>query len=148
MGKFEDLLELLMADDDEVETEVEIHLIDSEDEEPKEEPKGKHEPKEEEAEDMDDDMDVEKLRGKAKEQYKKNAKEFGEEMANAIVDYASYCAMIVNLVRCDIPIDYEIVDHYNDLCKKVHPESCNPMVKAVAYVAMQEMIKEGKKSLG
>lgn len=160
MGKIEDLKKLVdLLNDDEVDVEMEVivgkdnlskRLKELEEEGFSLTEEDLDDLEEEEEEDSSDDTedDIDELRKKAREQHKEIVKEFGEELANAIVDYAGYCAMIVNLVRCDIPIDHEIVDHYNDLCKKVHPESCNPMVKAVAYVSMQEMIKEGKKSLG
>ena len=144
MGKFEDLLDLLVADDDdEDDVAVEIHMFeDGPKVEPEEEPKGKHESK------PSEDEDSEVLREKAVKQHKEIIKEFGQEKADDLVNYAAACATITALVRENIPLDQKMVDEYNALCEKIYPEHCTPFAKKIMYMALHEMIEEGKRALG
>ena len=135
MGKFEDLIDLLLADDDE-DADIEVHIFADE----PEESKGKHESKPE-------DDEVEALRKKAKEQNKELAETFGAEIAANVVDFAANSAMITNLLRGNIPIPQDMVDDYNALCEKLYPEHCKPHLKAAMYAGLRELIKEGKRSL-
>ena len=135
-----DLLRLL-ADDDEDEPDLEIEITAESKEEPK---KGKHETKTKVEE---EDEEVEELRKQAKEARKEVIDSFGEDMAGYVVDYAAHSAMLMALLRDDIPLDQSMVDEYNALCEKVHPERCSKVVKTIAYRALREMTEEGKKSL-
>lgn len=147
MGKFEDLLDLLLADDDDEEEDVsvEVHIITDEPDEEQEEPKGKHESKP--SEDEEDEEAVEELRQSALKQYAEIKDKAGKQKADQVVDLAAHMAMISGLIRDNIPLDQDMVDEYNDLCKKVYPDRCTPFMKAIAYTAMRQMAKEGIESL-
>ena len=143
MGKFEDLLDVLFGEDEEDKDDVtvEVHIVDkdTDEEEPHEKDEELHRSQREE---------VEELHQKAKAQHDEIVEKFGKETADAVVDFAAYCAMINALIRKNIPLDQEIVDGYNALCEKLHPEGCDPFIKFITYAAIREMVKEGKKSLG
>ena len=141
-----DLLRLL-ADDDKDEPDLEVEITVESKEEPKEEPKkGKHETKTK-TKVEEEDEEVEELRKQAKEARKEVVDSLGEDMAGYVVDYAAHSAMLLALLRDDIPLDQSMVDEYNALCEKVHPERCSKVVKTIAYRALREMTEEGKKSL-
>ena len=140
VGGLLDLLRLL-ADDDKDEPDLEVEITVESKEEPK---KGKHETKTKVEE---EDEEVEELRKQAKEARKEVVDSLGEDMAGYVVDYAAHSAMLLALLRDNIPLDQSMVDEYNALCEKVHPELCSEVVKAIAYRALREMTEEGKKSI-
>ena len=145
MGKFEDLLDLLMADDneDKEDVTVEIHMFeDGPRVEPEEEPKDKHESK------PSEDERSEVLREKASKQRKEIIEKFGLERADDCMNFAAACATINALVRENIPIDQKVVDEYNALCEKLYPEHCTPFAKGIMYIALKQLIEEGKRALG
>ena len=88
----------------------------------------------------------EELRKKAMEQHQSIVEEFGKAKADEIVDYAANCATLVALVRQNIPIEQKIVDEYNALCEDLYPEHCTPFAKKVIYMALHEMMEDGKKN--
>lgn len=142
MGKFEDLLDLLLTDDDDEDgVTIDIHLSDDAPDEKPEEPKGKYESKP-----SDEDDPGEELRKKAMEQHQSIVEEFGKVKADEIVDFAASCATIAALIRQNIPIEQKIVDEYNALCEDLYPEHCTPFAKKVMYMALHEMMEDGKKN--
>ena len=149
MGKFEDLLDLLLADDDDEEdVGVEVHIITDGPDEEQEEPKGKHEErKPSKTEDEELEEEVEELREKAKKQHAEIVEKVGKKKADQVVDLAAHCAMISGLLRDTSPLDQDMVDEYTAICKEVYPERSTPLMKAIAYMAMRKMAKEGIDSL-
>lgn len=148
MPSFEDLLDLLFDDDPDMEIEVTIGDDDKEDsgcesckkcEKPSKPNKPDEVDKVEEA--------VEKSRAAAKKSCEWLTDKYGEEKCKDIVKLASLCASISTLIEDSIPLDQTMVDEYNDLCKKVHPERSSGLACAMVYAALRHLSDEGMKSL-
>ena len=93
------------------------------------------------------DEETERLRKEAKGAKDELLKEFGEEKTNNVIKMASVSAMLICLLNDSIPLDQTMVDEYNDLCVKVHPERASGFMCKLAYSALREMAKEGIDSL-
>ena len=151
MGKFDEIKEVLellemMTDDDDCPVKVDVVTnredLDKKLKELEEEGFKLVDDAKNEAE---EDEELEKLRKAAKEQHDTIVKVVGKEKADAVVDFASHCAMLTTLIGDGIPLDQGMVDEYNELCEVVHPERCSKLMRRIAYAAMREMAEEGMK---
>ena len=133
---FDEMLDFLstIMDDD----------YEEEEEKPSEDAATKEAPEEELT---DEEKEIEELRKRAKAQHDEIADLLGKELADDVVDYAAAAASLVCLLRGNIPLPKDMVDRYNELCERVHPETCTPLSKLIAYRSVRELVKEGKASL-
>lgn len=158
MGFFEDIEEML---DDEGVGDISIEIItnkkdlDERIKELKEEgftlTNGEPDEPEQDEEDEDlpeDEEELEEvLRMKAKRQFSQMVKEHGLERAKKELEISMHRGIIDNLLEQKLPLDPEVVEKYNDLCRKLNPENCDPDVLDIHYLVLRHIAEKKKKEI-
>ena len=95
----------------------------------------------------DEDEAIETLRLQAKKQREEMVEKLGVEKTNKIIRLSALCAMITNLMTNNVPLDQDMVDEYNSLCRDLHPELADEFTCKLFYMIARHTAEKASKSL-
>lgn len=102
-----------------------------------------------EEEDLPEDEEelFEVLRTKALRSFGRMVKKFGLEKAIKNLDLSMNHGIIDNFLKKDLPLDPEIVERYNALCRELNPEKCDPETLELYYLITRRIAEKRRKEI-